>query len=165
VVLAAATVLVVRVFGDDVPRCTSADLQVTTGGLTVMEAPAAIDELTFVIRTARRCALAGPLRLQVRPTNSASWSAVPVDPTPARESGGRPLGATWSQSSATLRLKPKMAYFIEIAWARKPTLCPSADARLAGPRLAVPVSSLPQWCGQPISMTNTFTSTIRYGGA
>jgi len=165
VVLSAVTVLVVRVFVDDVPRCTSADLQVTTGGLTVMEAPAPIDSVVVSIRATRRCGLAGPLRLQVRPTNSASWSAVRIDPAPARESGGRPVGATWSQSRATLRLKPKRTYLIEIAWERKPALCPSADARLAGPALALPLASLPQWCGQPISMTNTFTPTVRYGGS
>jgi hypothetical protein len=109
------------------------------------------------IRTHRQCTLTGPLRLQAR-SDAGSWADVREDETPARVRGWAPAGDVGPQTAARLKLDRSTTYYVDLAWA--PTLTPceaAADMRVAGPRLAVPMPHLVQWCGEPVTVSNTFT--------
>jgi hypothetical protein len=161
VIGAATAVVVARPFGDP-DRCTAADLRVTYAGLTAQEDPD-IDSSLLVIRTRHECMLAGPLRLEVR-DNDGPWTRVPVDPGPTRTRGWVFEGQDGAQTATPLRLVPRVTYRVSLAWVRSSRPCPTRDTRVAGPGLVVAIGSLPQWCGQPVSMSNTFPpARVRFG--
>lgn len=139
-------------------ECTLSQLRVTTSALIVQTEPRAFDSISLSIQTRRPCALTGPLQLQVHAPDG-TWSAVA-----ARGDGDRVhhAGDTGPQTSATLRLDPPTTYLIDLGWKPTSSHCRARDVRLVGPRLLVPLAQLPQWCGQPIAVSNTFPGSVTY---
>lgn len=162
VATAAGALAVVRPWSGP-PRCTSGDLRIDTAGINVFDGPAKVDSVFLNVKSRERCSLAGPLRLQAR-DGSGSWVDVPDDPEPARALGSAPIGDVGSQTSATVQLRPRTPYLVYVVWERQLPPCAPAQMRVAGPRLVVPIQTLPQWCGQPVSLSNTFQGgRLRFG--
>jgi hypothetical protein len=165
VAMVAVVALVVRPFGtagDRPPggghQCTPAQLRVTTSAISIGSNPHPFDSATVLIQTRQRCAVSGPFRIEVRAADG-TWTPVPQ---PAQVVGIRHMLATGRQTAATLRLDPPRTYGIDLGWIRKSARCSPRDIRLAGPGLAIPMASLPQWCGQPIAVSNTYSAYVTY---
>jgi hypothetical protein len=141
-------------------QCRQAALQVTSSGLTVQDRPA-VDSASIVIETRAACPLTGPLRLQVRGADG-NWTAVPSGPTTAGALAPHHLGNTGPQTATTLHLTPPTTYLVDMAWERETAGCTDRAVRLVGPALALPIPSLPGWCGQPVAVSNTFAASVTY---